>query len=147
MNIGFVGFGEAGFHIAKGLRAQGVQPIAFDVNASAPQLGNLIQQRARESQAMLVNSFAELAQACEVLLSVVTAHSAVQAASDCAAHLNSQHIYADLNSVSPKTKGVRRAHEMEEATAMLRESGIEPMMAEATARRQAWGARDHAQIP
>jgi hypothetical protein len=36
---------------------------------------------------------------------------------------------------------------MEEATAMLRESGIEPMMAEATARRQAWGARDHAQIP
>jgi 3-hydroxyisobutyrate dehydrogenase-like beta-hydroxyacid dehydrogenase len=36
--------------------------------------------------------------------------------------------------------GERRAHEMEEVADMLRSSGIEPIMSEATARRQAWGA-------
>jgi predicted SnoaL-like aldol condensation-catalyzing enzyme/3-hydroxyisobutyrate dehydrogenase-like beta-hydroxyacid dehydrogenase len=37
--------------------------------------------------------------------------------------------------------GERRAHEMEEVAEMLRAAGIEPMMAEATARRQAWAAK------
>jgi 3-hydroxyisobutyrate dehydrogenase-like beta-hydroxyacid dehydrogenase len=36
--------------------------------------------------------------------------------------------------------GERRAHEMEEVAETLRAAGIEPMMAEATARRQAWAA-------
>ena len=36
--------------------------------------------------------------------------------------------------------GERRAHEMEEVAATLRAAGIEPLMAEATARRQDWEA-------
>ena len=36
--------------------------------------------------------------------------------------------------------GERRAHEMEEVAQMLRSAGIEPVMAEATARRQDWEA-------
>jgi 3-hydroxyisobutyrate dehydrogenase-like beta-hydroxyacid dehydrogenase len=36
--------------------------------------------------------------------------------------------------------GERRAHEMEEVAETLRAAGIEPMMAEATARRQSWAA-------
>lgn len=37
--------------------------------------------------------------------------------------------------------GERRAHEMEEVAETLRAAGIEPLMAEATAQRQAWAAR------
>jgi hypothetical protein len=37
--------------------------------------------------------------------------------------------------------GERRAREMEEAAATLRELGIDPMMAEATARRMDWAAK------
>ena len=36
--------------------------------------------------------------------------------------------------------GERRAHEMEEVAETLRAIGIDPIMAEATARRQAWSA-------
>jgi hypothetical protein len=36
--------------------------------------------------------------------------------------------------------GVRRAREMEEVAATLSSIGIEPLMAEATAKRQEWGA-------
>jgi 3-hydroxyisobutyrate dehydrogenase-like beta-hydroxyacid dehydrogenase len=36
--------------------------------------------------------------------------------------------------------GERRAHEMEEVAEMLRAAGIDPLMAEATARRQDWEA-------
>jgi 3-hydroxyisobutyrate dehydrogenase-like beta-hydroxyacid dehydrogenase len=37
--------------------------------------------------------------------------------------------------------GERRSHEMEEVSGTLRSLGIDPMMAEATARRQAWAGR------
>jgi len=43
--------------------------------------------------------------------------------------------------------GARRAREMEEAAEMLRSAGIEPIMAEATARRQDWAAKSNAMIP
>ena len=46
-----------------------------------------------------------------------------------------------------ETHGERRAREMEEVASTLRESGIEPIMAEATARRMDWaagcGLREH----
>ena len=49
--IGFIGFGEAGFHIAKGLRDAGIIRIcAYDINTHAPGLGARIQQRAKESE-------------------------------------------------------------------------------------------------
>jgi 3-hydroxyisobutyrate dehydrogenase-like beta-hydroxyacid dehydrogenase len=103
--LGFIGFGEAGFHIAKGLwEATGVRVFAFDVNTHAPRRGELIQQRVSESKATLVETLQALTQTCDVLLSVVTAHSAVQAATACAPFLGAHHIFADLNSVSPSTK-------------------------------------------
>jgi 3-hydroxyisobutyrate dehydrogenase-like beta-hydroxyacid dehydrogenase len=48
---------------------------------------------------------------------------------------------ADYNINRLVVHGERRAREMEEVAETLREAGIEPMMAEATARRQDWSAR------
>jgi 3-hydroxyisobutyrate dehydrogenase-like beta-hydroxyacid dehydrogenase len=104
-SIGFIGFGEAGSHIAAGLRSVGVSSIfAFDINATSPTLGPRIQQRARESLTPLVSSPAELAASAEILFSAVTASSALDAARQIVACLKPRHIYIDINSISPELK-------------------------------------------
>jgi 3-hydroxyisobutyrate dehydrogenase-like beta-hydroxyacid dehydrogenase len=100
MRIGFVGFGEAAYHIAKGLRQPGIASItAFDINVTSK-----VRQRAREAETRLVETNGELAQSCDILMSAVTADQALHAAEQNAPHLTAQHIYADLNSVSPGVK-------------------------------------------
>jgi len=100
VRIGFVGFGEAAYHIAKGLRQPGIASItAFDINVTSK-----VRQRAREAETRLVETNGELAQSCDIMLSAVTADQALHAAEQNAPHLTAQHIYADLNSVSPGAK-------------------------------------------
>jgi 3-hydroxyisobutyrate dehydrogenase-like beta-hydroxyacid dehydrogenase len=105
LNLGFVGFGEAGFHLAKGLRGVGLAHIcAYDIHTNTPGRGEKIQQRARETEVTLCESNAELAAGCTVLLATVTASSALEAAEQNAPYLTDKHLYADLNSVSPDLK-------------------------------------------
>ena len=104
--IGFLGFGEAGFHLARGLRAAGAPPlVAFDIKARQQDgAGERIRARAAETGTCLVETPRELARRAGVILSVVTAASAHEAAGSIAADLTADHLYADLNSVSPATK-------------------------------------------
>jgi 3-hydroxyisobutyrate dehydrogenase-like beta-hydroxyacid dehydrogenase len=103
--LGFVGFGEAAYHFAKGLRGEGVGALfAYDVHAKHPALGGKIQARALETGTKLVGSSGELAAEVTVLISAVTADQAVIAAEQTGPHLTDRHLYADLNSVSPKSK-------------------------------------------
>ena len=105
LKLGFIGLGEAGFHLARGLRHAGLEDIsAYDINTHTPRLGERIRRRAAESGAVLVESNAELAGACEVVLSTVTANRAEEAAEQTAPYLDGRHLYADLNSVSPALK-------------------------------------------
>jgi len=98
--IGFIGFGEAGYHLAKGLRQTGIAHIAaYDIQ-NTPQ----IRQRAAETQTALAASNADLAAASDIIFSTVTANQAGAAAAETAPHLSSRHLYADLNSVSPGLK-------------------------------------------
>jgi 3-hydroxyisobutyrate dehydrogenase-like beta-hydroxyacid dehydrogenase len=96
MKIGFVGFGEAAFHIAKGLK---LAVTAFDIHVT-----DQVRQRAHETGTRLVESNGELAASCEIMLSAVTADQALIAAEQNAPYLTADHIYADLNSVSPGLK-------------------------------------------
>jgi 3-hydroxyisobutyrate dehydrogenase-like beta-hydroxyacid dehydrogenase len=106
MTIGFLGFGEAGFHIARGLRGAGAPPlVAFDIQAQHADAGERIRRRAADTGTCLVETPRELARRAAVILSVVTAASAREAADSVAGDLTAEHIYADLNSVSPSTKG------------------------------------------
>jgi 3-hydroxyisobutyrate dehydrogenase-like beta-hydroxyacid dehydrogenase len=105
LRIGFVGFGEAGFHIARGLGGAGLSHIsAYDIHAHTPGLGERIRRRAQESEVTLVPSNAELAAASDILLSTVTANRAQEAAEQTTPFLEARHMYADLNSVSPALK-------------------------------------------
>jgi 3-hydroxyisobutyrate dehydrogenase len=103
--VGFVGFGEAGFAIGNGLRSAGLERLfAYDIATGSPDRGPLIQQRAAVAGATLVSTSKELARSAHVLLSTVTCSAALDAARQTAPWLGGQHIYADLNSVSPALK-------------------------------------------
>lgn len=99
LTIGFVGFGEAGSHIAKGLKAAGCSRItAFDV---APEK---VKDRAVEADVPLAASNRELANSAQIIFSTVTCACAKEAAEQTAPYLQPHHLYADLNSVSPSLK-------------------------------------------
>jgi 3-hydroxyisobutyrate dehydrogenase-like beta-hydroxyacid dehydrogenase len=93
MNVAFIGFGEAGSTLARGLRSAGAGPIvAYDI---APKTSDIV---------TIVGSPRALAAAGEIILSTVTSSSALDAARQHAPFLTSRHTYADLNSVSPALK-------------------------------------------
>jgi 3-hydroxyisobutyrate dehydrogenase len=99
--VGFIGFGEAGSTIARGLRSAGIERIfAYDIKGGDP----IILGHARETQTTLVDSSSDLAEAATILFSTVTSSSALDAAKEAVAYLGPQHTYADLNSVSPALK-------------------------------------------
>jgi 3-hydroxyisobutyrate dehydrogenase-like beta-hydroxyacid dehydrogenase len=103
--IGFVGFGEAAFHITRGLRQQGLRQFAaYDINTHTAGLGEKIRRRAAENEIRLLESNAELARAADWILSTVTSDQAAAAARQTAPFLDARHLYADLNSVSPAVK-------------------------------------------
>lgn len=104
-SVGFVGLGEAGFHIARGLREAGVPKIvAFDIHRDTPGRGEKIRSRAEAARVALVPFRADLAGATDFILSTVTADQALVAATQLAPYLTERHTFADLNSVSPTAK-------------------------------------------
>ena len=105
MAMGFVGFGEAAFHLTRGLREAGAGDfVAYDIHTHTPGRGEKIRRRAAETGTRLVESNAELAAAADWIWSAVTSDQAPAAAAQNAPHLTARHLYVDLNSVSPAVK-------------------------------------------
>ena len=105
LQLGFIGFGEAAFNLAKGLRSAGATYIAaYDINSQTPGLCEKIQRRAEESGVRLLENNESLAAVGNILFSTVTANRAAEAAEQTAPYLSARHFYADLNSVSPALK-------------------------------------------
>ena len=77
---------------------------AYDLHTHTPGKGELIRRRGESAGVSLVESNAEVAARCGVLFSTVTADQACIAAERTAPHLRADHLYADLNSVSPDAK-------------------------------------------
>src|SRR5215469_8145861 len=103
--MGFVGFGEAAFHIARGLRQEGLGGlVAYDIHTNTPGRGEKIRRRAEETGTRLVASNAELVVAADWIWSAVTSDQAAAAAAQNTPYLEPRHLYADLNSVSPAVK-------------------------------------------
>ena len=114
--LGFVGFGEAAYHLAKGLKQAGVAAIfAFDIHSNTPLRREKIRERASETGTQPMESNADLAAAADVVIAAVTADQATKAAEQTASY-------------------------WDEVARPLREMGVEPMMATATAHRMDWAA-------
>lgn len=105
MTLGFIGFGEAAYHLTKGLRGAGHAAVAaWDIHAHTPGRGETIRARADETGTLLAISSQDLADRCDWILSAVTANQAQAALSETAPGLTSRHVYVDVNSVSPGRK-------------------------------------------
>jgi 3-hydroxyisobutyrate dehydrogenase-like beta-hydroxyacid dehydrogenase len=102
--IGFIGFGEAGFAIAKGLHEAGLERIFFThLNRHDPRRAALAAKRGQEAGATALDSAAILAARSDYLLSVVPPDAAVAAAEEYAPFLGPGKVYIDLTSSSPET--------------------------------------------
>jgi 3-hydroxyisobutyrate dehydrogenase-like beta-hydroxyacid dehydrogenase len=105
IRIGFIGFGEAAFNIAKGLSGEGVESIfAYDKFWNVEPQAALIRQRATEARTTLATSLAELIGAVDIVVSAVSANLVVPIASESVAYLRNEQLYVDLNSAAPATK-------------------------------------------
>lgn len=105
MQLVFIGFGEAAYHIASGLKAEGLTDLgAYDRNAADPQLGGLIQQRAAEVGVKLFESLESAYQAGEFIACLTSANSALAVAKAVIPQLKAGQAYIDMNSAAPTVK-------------------------------------------
>ncbi|MHB8770038.1 MAG: NAD(P)-binding domain-containing protein [Syntrophales bacterium] len=101
--LGFIGFGEAGFAIAKGLHEAGVKGIFFiHSRRRDPERAALASRRGREAGATAVETAQELAARSDYLLSVVPPEAALTAVEEIAPFLGPRKTYVDLTSSSPR---------------------------------------------
>jgi len=105
ITIGFVGFGEASYHIAGGLKEEGAPAIrAYDVQAHGHPRSGMIQTRAGELGVALEPSLEALIRACDVIISANSAKAALPVAREAAGFLAREKLYVDLNAASPDVK-------------------------------------------
>jgi len=103
--LGFIGFGEAAYNIANGLKSEGLKGIiAFDKYWNVAPRSELICKRAEEAGVTLMPSLQALVEASDIVLSAVSADMAIMLAQAAKPFLKQGQIYADLNATSPMTK-------------------------------------------
>jgi 3-hydroxyisobutyrate dehydrogenase-like beta-hydroxyacid dehydrogenase len=105
MKLVFIGFGEAAYNIASGLKSEGLTDIgAYDINASNPQLGEQIRKRAAEVGVKLFNRLEDAYQDGDFIASLTSANIALNVAKSIIPHLKAKQVYIDMNSAAPTVK-------------------------------------------
>ena len=103
--IGFVGFGEVGFHISCGLKQAGVREIlAYDRNLTDSEKGDKLRRRAQIAGVELVSTLDDLMVQTELIISAVSAREALEVTVRTAKCIQPGTMFADLNNVIPAIK-------------------------------------------
>ncbi len=103
--LAFIGFGEAGPLLAKGLLGAGAAAVsAYDVLVDDPATRDAWVAKAGTVPARASVSPAEAVGDADLILSTVTSERALEAATAAAPHLRAGQLYLDLNSCSPGKK-------------------------------------------
>lgn len=106
MKLGFIGFGEAAFEMAKGLKGEGLSDIiVFDIMYDHPTFGPALNRRVEESGVKLVYSAKEVVEKVELLIVAVPGSKALETAASLHEFLHRDIIYVD---VSASTVDVQR---------------------------------------
>ncbi len=103
-DLGFLGLGEAGRALGGALVEAGASVAGYDVAFGDADEGAALRRRVSDAGIDPVDGPADLASAAKTLVSTVVPSAAVAAASSVAGHLGPDHLYLDLNSVSPDGK-------------------------------------------
>jgi 3-hydroxyisobutyrate dehydrogenase-like beta-hydroxyacid dehydrogenase len=102
LSVGFIGFGEAGFEMAKGLHPERtIRLFAYDLKGQDPESAAWIRKRAQEAGATYLDSTEKVVRKTDVILSLVTPEACVSVAREVAPHLKPGQIYLDLTSSFP----------------------------------------------
>jgi 3-hydroxyisobutyrate dehydrogenase len=103
--IAFIGFGEAGQTISRGLVAEKAKPAirTYDILFGQP-AGASLEAAARALGVELARNHAEAVSGADLVFLAVTASSSLEAARSCLPGLGKGQLFLDVNSVSPKRK-------------------------------------------
>ncbi len=109
--IGYIGFGEVGYHHARGLSQDGIRNIVAFVDGPRhrPPYAASFRRHAAQAGARLVDTIAALSAESDIVFSAVTTDSAVEAAQRAAPFLSAPQMYVDLNSCAPDRKAAAAA--------------------------------------
>lgn len=103
--LAFMGFGEAGPLLAKGLLEAGVASVAaYDILVDDPATRDAWKAKAAAVPATPCETPAAAVGDADLILSTVTSERALEAATAAAPHLKAGQLYLDLNSCSPGKK-------------------------------------------
>lgn len=102
--IAIIGFGEVGGIFGKDLADKDRDVAIFDILIHDDRLRQDILKKAELADVRPTKTSAEAVAGADLVISAVTASSAINAAIDATTSLHSGQIYMDLNSVSPETK-------------------------------------------
>jgi 3-hydroxyisobutyrate dehydrogenase-like beta-hydroxyacid dehydrogenase len=106
LKIGFIGYGEAAFNIAKGLSKEKgpINIFAYDKYLDKEPYSTLIKKRASEANVTLLKNVKGLIDRVDIIFCAVSADMVVPIAKEIQAFLSFGQIYADINAASPVAK-------------------------------------------
>ena len=98
----FIGFGEAAYHIAKGLSSEGMTGmVAYDSQQDSERAGAIIHKRAEEIGVQLAPDLETACKGARFVLSLTSAAVCVSVAKSVLPLLGAGQVYVDMNSASP----------------------------------------------
>ena len=103
-SVALIGFGEAGGIIGQDLAAQGVRVRTYDRLLDDPLRRDALLAKATSAKVEACESAAAAVQGVQLVISAVTAGSALAVASGLAGCLQPGQLFMDINSVAPTTK-------------------------------------------
>ena len=105
MKISFIGFGVAGYGLAKRLKGAGIKEIYFfDNQWNTPPFSETLRKRAAEIDAIYLDCIRKLSKKTDIIISCATGSVALFMAEQTAPYLNKNNLYIDVNTTSPMVK-------------------------------------------
>ncbi|CAM3837957.1 NAD(P)-dependent oxidoreductase [Aeromicrobium ponti] len=105
MHLGFIGFGEAAFELASGLKQHGLKKItAYDPLWKMKTYRGLVLSRAEKAKVELVESPEKVLQIADSVIVAVPADKALDVSNQLKSHLQNGCVYIDVSASSPDVK-------------------------------------------
>ena len=121
--IAIIGFGEAGGIFGKDLATRGRDVSTFDILLDSKDSREEMLAKARESKVQTAESLSDCVRGAELVISAVTASSALDVATEASRLLRAGQSFLDINSVSPGTKQ-KMAEQFEKSEADFVEAAV-----------------------
>jgi 3-hydroxyisobutyrate dehydrogenase-like beta-hydroxyacid dehydrogenase len=102
--IALIGFGEAGGILGQDLAARRLELTAWDILFDSPPAREAMLAKSRAARVCPAKNQADAVTNADLVISAVTAASALEVAAEAVPHLRAGQLYLDINSVSPTTK-------------------------------------------